>query len=225
MQYGIFPFIFTSAVTTVMAFVIGSRVGLWCAVYLSMFCPQKIYRPLKTMVELLGGIPSVLYGFFGIVVIVPFIRNTFGGPGNSVLAAIIILSVMILPTIINLSEAAIRAVPSYYFEGALALGCHKTEAVYDIVVPAARSGISASYVLGVGRAIGETMAIIMVIGNAPFIPGGILEPARTMTAAIALEMSYATGLHQNMLFGIGVVLFTVVIGLNIVLTILNKPKD
>jgi phosphate transport system permease protein len=213
-RFGIFSFIFTSVITTALAFIIGSRIGLWCAVYLSMFCPKIIYRPLKTMVELLGGIPSVLYGFFGLVVIVPFIRNTFGGPGNSMLAAIIILSVMILPTIINLSEAAIRAVPEFYYEGALALGCTKPEAVFDVVVPAAKSGITASYILGTGRAIGETMAVIMVIGNSPHMPGSILDPARTMTAAIALEMSYATGLHQNMLFGIGVILFIVVGGLS-----------
>ncbi|MCL2839834.1 MAG: phosphate ABC transporter permease subunit PstC [Defluviitaleaceae bacterium] len=218
-EFGIFTFIFTSLVTTIVAFIVGSRIGLWCAIYLAMFCPRKIYRPLKTMVELLGGIPSVLYGFFGVVVIVPFIRNAFGGPGNSMLAAMIILSIMILPTIINLSEAAIRAVPSFYYEGALALGATKTEAVFDVVVPAAKSGVNASYILGVGRAIGETMAVIMVIGNSPHMPESVLSPARTMTAAIALEMSYATGLHQNMLFAIGVVLFTIVIVLNLILTI------
>jgi len=235
--FGIFSFIVASAITTFFAFLVGSRVGLWCAIYLSMFCPKRIYRPLKTMVELLGGIPSVLYGFFGVVVVVPFIRAHLGGPGNSILAAIIILSVMILPTVINLSEAAIRAVPNIYYEGALALGNTKTEAVFDVVVPAAKSGINASYILGVGRAIGETMAVIMVIGNAPVIPGfitdafpflapgGFLDGARSLTAAIALEMSYASGLHQDLLFGIGVVLFTIVISLNLALTVINRRNN
>jgi len=225
LQFGIFNFIFTSAITTAVAFLVGSRIGLWCATFLAMFCPKPIYRPFKTMVELLGGIPSVLYGFFGLVVVIPFIRNTFGGPGNSILAAMIILSIMILPTIINLSEAAIRAVPNIYYEGALALGCTKTEAVFDIVLPAAKSGITASYILGVGRAIGETMAVIMIIGNSPHMPGSILDPARSLTAAIALEMSYATGLHQNMLFGIGVILFTIVITLNFSLTVINRRTE
>jgi len=223
-EFGIFSFIVTTVIVTFFAFVIGSQIGKWCAIYLSMFCPKKYYRPLKTMVELLGGIPSVLYGFFGIMVIVPFIRNYIGGHGNSILAAIIILSMMILPTIINLSEAAIRSVPDVYFEGALALGLTKSEAVFDVVVPSARSGINAAYILGVGRAIGETMAVIMVAGNAPFMPTGILSPARTLTTGIALEMSYATGLHQDILFGIGVVLFLSVVSLNVALTVVNSKK-
>lgn len=222
LQFGILSFIVASALTTALAFFAGSRIGLWCAVFLAMFCPVKLYRPLKTMVELLGGIPSVLYGFFGIVVIVPFIRNYLGGPGNSLLAAVIILSIMILPTIINIAEAAIKAVPSTYYEGALALGATKTEAVFDIVVPAAKSGINAAYVLGIGRAVGETMAVIMVAGNVPAVPSNLLSPVRTLTTGIALEMGYATGLHQDVLFGIGVILFLVVVFLNIFLTIINR---
>ena len=222
LRFGIFSFIFASVVTTLGAFIVGSRIGLWCAIYLAMFCPPKVYRPLKIMIELLGGIPSVLYGFFGLVVIVPLIRNIFGGHGYSMLAAMIILAIMILPTIINLSEAALRAVPNSYYAGALALGCTKVEAVFEVVVLAAKSGINAAYLLSIGRAVGETMAVIMVIGNAPYLPGSILDPARTLTAAIALEMSYATGLHQNMLFGIGVVLFLLVIALNLVLMIVNR---
>ena len=224
-QFGISNFIFASFATTVVSFLVGSRIGLWCSIYLAMFCPRKIYRPLKTMMELLGGIPSVLFGFFGVVVVVPFIRENFGGPGNSMLAAIIILSIMILPTIINLSEAAIRAVPESYYDGALALGCNKTEAVFKVVVPAARSGVNAAYILGVGRAVGETMAVIMVAGNVAQMPGSVLDPVRTLTAAIALEMGYASGLHQNVLFGIGVVLFTIVILLNIALAVINRKKD
>lgn len=246
LDFGILSFIVASFITTTIAFIVGSRIGKWCAIYLAMFCPKHIYRPLKTMVELLGGIPSVLYGFFGVVVIVPFIRNTFGGPGNSLLAATIVLSIMILPTVINISEAAIRAVPSVYYEGALALGCTKTEAVFEVVVPSAKSGINAAYILGIGRAVGETMAVIMVAGNAPFIPQGLsqifssftgtpmavgytqalgqtmISPVRTLTAGIAMEMGYSTGLHQNVLFGIGVVLFTTIILLNITLTIINR---
>jgi len=223
-QFGIFSFIVTSFITTGIAFLIGSRVGVWCAIFLAMFCPKSIYKPLKTIVELLSGIPSVVYGFFGMMVIVPFIRDYIGGPGKSMLAIIIILSMMILPTIINLAETAIRAVPQPYYEGALALGCTKTEAVFDVVVPSARSGINAAYILGIGRAVGETMAVIMVAGNNPNMPTSFLSPARTLTTGIALEMSYATGIHQNILFGIGVVLFLVVITLNIILTIVNRKE-
>ena len=248
-QFGIAPFLVASFITTVISFAIGSRIGKWAAIYLALFCPPKLYRPLKTMVELLGGIPSVLYGFFGVVVIVPFIRNNFGGPGNSLLAATVVLALMILPTIINISEAAIRAVPKTYYEGALALGCTKTEAVFDVVVPTAKSGINASFILGIGRAVGETMAVVMVVGNAPHIPlplqnlwnsimgieeitttyvqvlgDTMITPARTLTAGIALEMGYATGLHRDVLFGIGAILFTTIIILNILLSILSRSR-
>ena len=232
-NFGILPFIVASFVTTAIAFAIGSRIGKWCAIYLAFFCPPKIYRPLKTMVELLGGIPSVLYGFFGIVVIVPFIRDVFGGNGNSMLAVIIILSIMILPTIINLSESALKAVPTSYYEAAIGLGATKTEAVFEVVVPAARSGISAAYVLGIGRAVGETMAVIMIAGNATVLPipieghywgplSVLLRGVRTLTTGVAMEMSYASGLHQDILFGIGVILFLIIISLNITLSVINR---
>ena len=232
-NFGILPFLVASFATTILAFGIGSRIGKWCAIYLAFFCPPKFYRPLKTMVELLGGIPSVLYGFFGIVVVVPFIRETFGGNGNSMLAAIIVLSIMILPTIINLSESALKAVPPSYYEAAVGLGATKTEAIFDIVVPAAKSGISAAYVLGIGRAVGETMAVIMIAGNATVMPSPIdghpwgpfsvvLRGVRTLTTGVAMEMSYASGLHQDILFGIGVVLFLIIICLNITLTFINR---
>ena len=220
-EFGIFNFIAASAVTTFIAFIFGSRIGKWCAIYLVFFCPPKLYRPLKTVVELLGGIPSVLFGFFGIAVIVPFVRG-IGGHGNSLLAAVIVLSFMILPTIINLTEAAIRTVPRAYYEGAMALGCTKTEAVFEVVVPAAKSGINSAYILGVGRVVGETMAVIMVAGNVSNFPTSLLTPVRTLTTAIALEMGYAQGLHRNALFGVGVVLFIVIIVLNLTLTILNR---
>ena len=221
-EFGIFNFIAASAVTTFLAFIFGSRIGKWCAIYLVFFCHPKLYRPFKTVVELLGGIPSVLFGFFGVAVIVPFIRNNIGGHGNSLLAAVIVLSFMILPTIINLTEAAIRSVPSVYYEGAMALGCTKTEAVFEVVVPSAKSGINAAYILGVGRAVGETMAVIMVAGNVSNFPSGFLTTVRTLTTSIALEMGYAQGLHRNALFGVGVVLFVIIIALNLTLTILNR---
>lgn len=231
--YGILPMLYATAVTTVFAFIVGSRIGKWCAIYLAFFCPPKFYRPLKTMVELLGGIPSVLYGFFGVAVILPLLRNHLGGTGNSLLAATIILSMMILPTVINLSEAALRSVPKHFFEGSLALGATKTEAIFEVVAPAARAGINGAYVLGIGRAVGETMAIIMVAGNVNRMPGSIGEffstntwllPVRTLTTGIAMEMSYASGLHRDVLFGIGVVLFSIIIALNLSLTFLNRNQ-
>jgi phosphate transport system permease protein len=232
-QFGIMPMLYATFITTIFAFIFGSRIGKWGAIYLAFFCPKKIYQPIKTMVELLGGIPSVLYGFFGVAVILPFIRNNFGGTGNSLLAAIIILTMMILPTIINLGEAAMRAVPTHFYEGAVSLGASKTEAIFDIVVPAAKGGINGAYILGTGRAVGETMAVIMVAGNVSQMPGGIgeffqastfLAPVRTLTSGIAMEVSYASGFHRETLFGIGVVLFTIIICLNLTLTILNKNQ-
>lgn len=231
--FGILPMLYATLITTFFAFIIGSRIGKWCAIYLAFFCPTKIYTPLKTMVELLGGIPSVLYGFFGVAVILPFIRETFGGTGASLFAVIIILTLMILPTVINLSEAALRSVPKHFFEGSLALGATKTEAIFDVVTPAARGGISGAYILGIGRAVGETMAVIMVAGNVNRMPDGITEfftrntwlfPVRTLTTGIAMEMSYASGLHRDTLFGIGVVLFTIIISLNLILTFLNRNQ-
>lgn len=220
--YGIFPMIVSSVIITGCAFLIGSTIGRWAAVYLALFCHKAVYRIVKPMVELLAGIPSVIYGFFGVVVIVPLIRDNLGGPGKSMLASIIILSIMVLPTIINLSEAALRAVPSAYYEGAIALGTNHTEAVFQVVVPAARSGIQASYILGIGRALGETMAVILVAGNNPNLNLNFLKPVRTLTTGIAMEMGYATGLHQAALFGIGVVLFVLIFALNILLNFVNK---
>lgn len=219
--YGIFPMIVSSVLVTACAFLIGSTVGRWSAVFLSMYCPRRAYAVIKPMVEMLAGIPSVIYGLFGVVVVVPLIRNHLGGPGKSMLAAIAILSVMILPTVINLSENAIRAVPRSYYEGAVALGVTHNEAVFDVVVPAARSGIRASYILGIGRVLGETMAVILVAGNNPNLHLRPLEPVRTLTTGIALEMGYATGLHQSALFGIGVVLFVMIFLLNIALNALT----
>ncbi|MCL2752972.1 MAG: phosphate ABC transporter permease subunit PstC [Defluviitaleaceae bacterium] len=232
-QFGMLPMLYATFISTIIAFILGSKIGKWGAIYLMFFCPKKIYRPIKTMVELLGGIPSVLYGFFGVAVILPFIRNNFGGTGNSLLAAIIILTMMILPTIINLGEAAIRAVPNHFYEGALSLGASKTESIFKVVVPAAKGGINGAYILGIGRAVGETMAVIMVAGNVSRMPGTLgdffqtstlLAPVRTLTSGIAMEMSYASGLHRDTLFGIGVVLFIIIISLNLTLAILNRNQ-
>ena len=220
--YGILPMIVGSLLVTVGAIIIGVPIGLFLAVFLAEYCPKKIYAPIKSAVELLAGIPSVVYGFFGLVVIVPIIGRVFDGAGYSLLAASIILGIMILPTIANISEASLRAVPRMYYEGGLSLGANHTESVFFIVLPAAKSGVITSIILGIGRAIGETMAVILVAGNTPMFPHLISDPIRTMTANIAIEMSYATGLHQDALFATGVVLFLFIIILNIVLNIVTR---
>ncbi len=215
--YGIWAMIVGSLYATIGAVIIGLPVGVFTAVFLAELAPPRIASVMRTAINLLAGIPSVVYGFFGLVVIVPFIDRAFGGGGNSLLATILILSIMILPTIINLSETAIRAVPSYYREGSLGLGATQIETIFRVTLPAAKSGILASIVLGIGRAVGETMAVILVSGNTPVIPGGLLDRLRTMTATIAMEMSYSSGLHQEALFGIGVVLFVFIMILNFML--------
>jgi phosphate transport system permease protein len=220
--FGILPMITGSLYATLGSVVIGVPTGIFSAVFLAEYCPAWLYKFIKPVIQLLAGIPSVIYGFFGLVVIVPFIRNTFGGAGNSLLAAIIILSIMILPTIISLSEAAMRAVPRLYYEGGLALGEDHTGSVFRLVLPAAKSGVITSVILGIGRAIGETMAVILVAGNTALIPAALTDSIRTMTAGIALEMSYASGLHQEALFGIGVVLFTFIIILNVALNFVRR---
>ncbi len=213
-----------SVAVTLAAFVLSSFIGLRSAIFLSFYCPKWAYSSLKTMVELLAGIPSVIYGFFGMIVIVPIIRSNFDVPGQSILAAIIVLTIMILPTIISISEASINAVPRDYYEGAVALGATHTEAVFNVVVGAAGSGIRAAYILGIGRAIGETMAIILVAGNAAVFPNSLLSPVRTLTAGIAIEMGYANGLHQAALFGIGAVLFVFIVALNILLGFMTRRR-
>jgi phosphate transport system permease protein len=222
--FGIFPMIVTSILVTMLSFFFSCFIGKWAAIFLAYFCPKKFYGILKSVVELLAGIPSVIYGFFGVIVIVPLVRETFGGAGKSMLSAIIILTIMVLPTIINISESAIQSVPRNYYEGAISLGTTHSEAVFKIVVPAAKSGIVASYILGVGRALGETMAVILVAGNSPTIPKGLLKPVRTLTSGVAMEINYATGLHQQALFGIGVVLFIFILILNISLNLIAKRE-
>lgn len=220
--FGIWPMIVGSLYATIGAVIVGLPIGLFTAIFLAELAPPKIAMILRQAINLLSGIPSVVYGFFGLVVIVPLIDKVFGGGGNSLLAVIIILSVMILPTIINLSETAIRAVPKYYKEGSLGLGATHIETIFRVTLPAAKSGILASVVLGIGRAIGETMAVILVAGNTPIIPSSLLDRLRTMTATIAMEMSYSSGLHQEALFGIGVVLFVFIMTLNLLLNHFTK---
>lgn len=221
-EFGILPMILGSLYVTAGAILIGVSVGIFAAVFMAKFCSKKLYGFLKPCVEILAGIPSVVYGFFGLVVLVPFIRTYFGGNGSSILTASILLGLMILPTIIGISESAIRAVPTSYYEGALALGATHERSVFFATLPAAKSGILAAIVLGIGRAIGETMAVILVAGNQARIPGGILDGVRTLTANIVLEMGYASDLHRESLIATGVVLFVFVMGINALFSILKR---
>ncbi len=220
--YGILPMILGSIYVTAGAVIIGVPIGIFTAVFMARFCPKKLYHMMKPAVELLAGIPSVIYGFFGMVVLVPFIRVHLGGDGNSILTASLLLGMMILPTIINVSEAAIRAVPESYYEGALALGATHERSVFFTVVPAAKSGIFASVVLGIGRALGETMAVIMVVGNQARMPKGLLKGVRTLTANIVTEMGYAADLHREALIATAVVLFIFILIINVSLSLIKR---
>jgi len=223
-QFGILPMIIGSVEVTILAVFFGAVMGLACAMFLAEFAPRWSVRILKPMIELLAGIPSVVYGFIGVVVLVPWIRTTFGGPGFSVLASAIILGIMILPTVIAVSLDALQAVPPMYKEGSLALGATRWQTLYRVVLPAARSGIIAGLILGMGRAVGETMAVIMVAGNALTLPTSVLQPVRTLTSNIALEMGYASGDHQAALFATGMVLFVIIAILNTVALLTIKPR-
>ncbi len=220
--YGILPFILGSIYVTAGALVIGVPIGLLTAVFLAKFCPAWLYKIIKPFINLMAGIPSVIYGFFGMCVLVPLVRQIFGVNGNTMLTASVLLGMMILPTIISVSETAIRAVPDKYYQGALALGATHERSVFRTVVPAAKSGIMAGIILGVGRAIGETMAVIMVAGNQPRVPEGLLKGVRTMTANIVIEMGYATDLHREMLVATGVVLFVFILIINLLFSILKR---
>jgi phosphate ABC transporter permease protein PstC len=213
-HFGIFPMIVSSLWVTLGALLVGAPLGIAGAVFLCEFGHPRMMAIVKPAIELLAGIPSVVFGFIGVMVLAPLIRSLAGGPGLSVLAAAIILGVMILPTIMSISVDALNAVPQGFREGALALGATRWQAVRMVVLKAARSGILAGVILGMGRAIGETMAVIMVAGNAVKLPGSALDSARTLTANIALEMGYATGMHRQALFATGVVLFVVIMALN-----------
>lgn len=221
-EFGIFAMIIGSIYVTAGALVIGVPLGLFCAIFLSRFAYKKIVKILKPGVELLAGIPSVVYGFFGLVMIVPIIRTVFGVQGMGILAASIILGIMILPTIITVSKSALDAVPENYYEGALALGANHERCVFRIVLPAAVSGIMAAIILGVGRAIGETMAVVMIAGNQVRLPQGIMDGVRTMTGNIVLEMGYAADLHREALIGTAVVLFVFILIINLLFSLLKR---
>ncbi len=221
-SYGIFPMIVGSIYITAGSVILGVPLGVMTAVFMAKFCTKPLYRILKPAVNLLAGIPSVVYGFFGLVVLVPFVRETFGYTGSSIFTASILLGIMILPTIIGVSEAAIRAVPESYYEGALALGATHERSVFTSVLPAAKSGIMAGVVLGIGRSIGETMAVIMVAGNQPMVPDSIFKGIRTMTANIVMEMGYAADLHREALIATGVVLFVFILIINTLFSILKR---
>lgn len=225
-EFGIFPMIVGSFYVTAGAILIGVPTGIFCAVYIARFCPPKLYRILKPAIELLAGIPSIVYGFFGLMVIVPVMQNLFGGSGKSILTASVMLGIMILPTIIGVAESAVRAVPNSYFEGSLALGATTERSVFFAVLPAAKTGILAGVILGIGRAIGETMAVVMICGNQTVLPGSITSGVRTLTANIVLEMAYATDLHREALIATAVVLFVFVLLINTLFSVLkSKGKN
>ena len=222
-QFGIFPMIVGSVYMTGGAIILGVPVALLCAVFMTWFCPASIYRFFKPVVDLLAGIPSIVYGFFGLMVIVPVMGEITGTGGKSILTGSVILAVMILPTVINVAESSIRAVPESYYEGSMALGATHEKSVFSAVIPAARSGLTAGVVLGIGRAVGETMAVVMVAGNQTAVPGSLLSGVRTMTANIVLEMGYAgEGLHRDALVATAVVLMVFVLIINLSFSMLKK---
>lgn len=224
--YGILPMIMGSIYVTAGAILIGVPIGILTSVFMAFYCPKKVYRFFKSAIDLLAGIPSVVYGFFGLMMLVPLIRDLFHkGNGSSILSASILLGIMILPTIIGVTESAIRAVPSNYYEGSLALGATKERSLFFVVLPAAKSGLIAGVVLGIGRAIGETMAVVMVAGNQARMPAGILRGVRTMTSNIVLEMGYAADLHREALIATGVVLFVFILIINFCVARLNKGES
>ena len=224
-KFGILPMIVGSIYVTAGAILLGVPVGLFCAVFMAKFCPEKVYKIMKPATDLLAGIPSIVYGFFGLMVIVPVMQSLTGTGGKGVLTASIMLGIMILPSIISVSEAAIRAVPESYYEGSLALGATHERSVFFATLPAAKSGIMAGVILGIGRAIGETMAVVMIAGNQAVIPNSIISGVRTMTANIVLEMGYATGLHRAALIATAVVLFVFILIINVSFSLLKKEDE
>ena len=223
-KFGLLPMIVGSLLATGGALLLGVPLGLSCAIFLVEFSKPRVRRVLKPAIELLAGIPSVVYGFLGVVFLVPLIRTQLGGPGLSLLAGALILGIMILPTVISISMDALEAVPRSYREGSLALGATTAQTVSHVVLPAARSGIVTAVILGMGRAIGETMAVIMVTGNALDLPRSPLDPIRTLTSNIALELGYASGKHQQALFATGVILFVMIMILNLAATATSRRR-
>lgn len=224
-EYGIFPMIVGSVSVTLGAALIGVPIGICCSIFLAEFAPVRVRNLFRPAIQLLAGIPSVVYGFWGMLFVVPLIRNYLGGPGLSILAGSIILAIMILPTVISISEVSLTALPRHYKEGALALGMTHWQAIYSVMLPSAKSGIVAAVVLGIGRAIGETMAVIMVLGNAVAIPESILDPVRTLTTNIGIEMGYAEGTHEQALFATGIVLFVIIMIINGFAQYITRDKN
>ena len=223
--YGIFPMILGSVYVTGLSILFGVPLGILTAVYMAFFCNKRVYKFLRPAVELLAGIPSIVYGFFGLMVIVPFMQSLFGGSGKSMLTAGILLSLMILPTIVTVSENSLRAVDPALLSGALSLGDTKEVAVFRVIIPAASSGILSSVILGIGRSIGETMAVIMIAGNQAVMPSSLLKGVRTMTANIVLEMGYATDLHREALIATGAVLFVFILIINLAFSSLERREN
>ena len=222
---GILPMIMGSIYVTAGAIIIGVPIGIMTSIFMAEYCPRKIYGFLKSATELLAGIPSVVYGFFGLTVLVPLIRKLPHSKGTSILTASILLGIMILPTIIGVTEAALRAVPRSYYEGSLALGATQERSIFRVMLPAAKSGVLAGVVLGIGRAIGETMAVIMIVGNQPRLTASILQGIRTLTGNIVLEMGYATGLHREALIATAVVLFVFILLINLSFSALKHKEE
>lgn len=223
--YGILPMILGSVYVTAGALVLGVPIGVLTAIFMARFCKERLHRVLKPCIDLMAGIPSVVYGLFGLMVIVPLIRRLFGGSGSSILAASIVLGIMILPTVISVSESSIRAVPNSYYEGSLALGATHERSVFKAVLPAARSGVAAGVILGVGRAIGETMAVVMIAGNQAVMPSSIIRGVRTLTTNIVLEMGYAQDLHRDALIATAVVLFVFILIINLCFSLLKRRSE
>lgn len=224
-EFGIYPMIVGSIYVTLGAVLVGVPVGILAAIFMSFYCPKKIYNGLQAGINLLAGIPSVVYGLWALYVIVPAIRDNFGGYGTSMLAAIILLAIMILPTVISLSMAALQAVPEEFYHGAVALGASHERAVFTVVLPAANSGVLSAGIMGIGRAIGETMAVKMVAGNQPLLPESLTSGVRTLTTNIIMEMNYAEGLHNMSLIATGAVLFIFILILNTIFNILKSRSE
>ncbi len=222
--YGIFPMIVGAVSVTVGAAIIGVPIAIAVSIFLAEFAPAILRTIFRPAIQLLAGIPSVVYGFWGVLFIVPLIRDYLGGPGLSILAGSIILAIMILPTIISITEVSILALPRQYKDGALALGLTHWQTIWYLLLPAAKSGIVAAIILGLGRAIGETMAVIMVVGNAVALPESVLDPVRTLTTNIGIEMGYASGEHQQALFATGIVLFVIIMILNASAQYITRKK-
>lgn len=223
-RFGLLPMILGSIYVTIGATLIGVPIGILTAIFMAEFCPKGLYKILKPGVSLMASIPSIVYGFFALQLLVPIVRNNIGGNGYSMLTAMLLLSIMILPTVIELSESAIRAVPRSYYNGSVALGATHERSIFKVILPAASSGVISSIVLGIGRAIGETMAVVLVAGNQPLVPNSLLSGVRTLTTNIVLEMSYAAGDHRQALIATGVILFVFILIINSVFIIIKNKE-